>query len=214
MGQWLVGAMLYFVNRFDKARLAQSARRWDRAIQSPRHSLERQRVVIIGYGAIGRHCALLLKAFGCSMSGIQRTHADGVDPLTGVRYRRMEHLQSELEQADQVVMILPGDSSTENILAREQLGWFKPGAFFYNMGRGSVVDEQELGRLLAKGTLGGAALDVFATEPLPPHSALWALDNVLITPHSAACFDEYGHHYLEEVRGVMDSFLRTLSSGA
>jgi phosphoglycerate dehydrogenase-like enzyme len=214
MAQWLIGAMLYFVNRFDRARVAQSARRWDRAIQSPRRGLEQQHVLIIGYGAIGRHCAALLKPFGCTISGIQRTHAHGVDPHTGVVYRRMEQLHGELAKADQVVLILPGDSSTDNILAKEQLSRFKPGAFFYNMGRGSVVDEQELGRLLGAGTLGGAALDVFATEPLPSHSPLWTLENVLITPHSSACFDEYGDLYIAEVRGVMDSFLNTLSTTA
>ena len=71
-------------------------------------------------------------------------------------------------------------------MGRRQLGLLPPGAVLVNVARGQIVDEQALIDALQAGTLGGACLDVFATEPLPADSPLWEMDNVIVSPHSAS----------------------------
>ncbi|MGH7153732.1 MAG: NAD(P)-dependent oxidoreductase, partial [Acetobacteraceae bacterium] len=95
-------------------------------------------------------------------------------------------LMSVLPQADAVILTLPQTDATANLIGDDVFSAFKPGAAFVNIGRGTVVDEAALVRHLRSGRIGFAALDVAATEPLPPDSPLWDLPNVLISPHSAS----------------------------
>jgi phosphoglycerate dehydrogenase-like enzyme len=94
-------------------------------------------------------------------------------------------LDSLLPRADHVVLALPGTSQTRHIISRDRLARMRPGACIYNVGRGSAIDQQALVEALASGRLGGAGLDVFDPEPLPADSPLWAMPNVIITPHSS-----------------------------
>ena len=94
-----------------------------------------------------------------------------------------------LGEADVVVVIVPHTPDTEQLIDGAALAAMRPGAFFINIARGMVVDEPALIAALQSGHLGGAALDVFAEEPLPPTSPLWDMPNVLVSPHSASTSD-------------------------
>ena len=95
-------------------------------------------------------------------------------------------LDELLPRADSVVLALPLTEETRGLLDHRRLGLLKPGAIFVNIGRGPVVDEDALIDALRSGHLRGAALDVYSTEPLPADSPLWELDNVILSPHTAA----------------------------
>jgi phosphoglycerate dehydrogenase-like enzyme len=95
-------------------------------------------------------------------------------------------LDELLPRADSVVITLPLTAETRGMFDRRRIGLLKQGAILVNIGRGPVVDEDALIDALRSGQLRGAALDVYATEPLPADSPLWELDNVILSPHTAA----------------------------
>ena len=100
--------------------------------------------------------------------------------------RSQGDLDELLPQADAIVVSLPLTDETRGLLGRDRFARMRDGAIFVNVGRGGVVDEAALVDALRSGKLRGAALDVFAEEPLPPESPLWELDNVILSPHTAA----------------------------
>ena len=169
----------------DAARLTRDKadRHWpDR--REPVAELEGRTLLILGLGGIGRRTAELASAFGMRVLGVKRTpdgHVDGVEEI-----HPASALPKLLPQADAVVVTMPGTRETAGMLDAEALDALPRGALLVNVGRGSVVDEGALVERLRSGQIGGAALDVFATEPLPPSSPLWELDNVIISPHMAA----------------------------
>ncbi len=128
-------------------------------------------VLVAGLGEIGHEVARLAEAFGMHVLSTRRTEGD---------------LDELLPRADSVVITLPLTAETRGLFDRERIGLLKPGAILVNIGRGPVVDEEALIDALRSGHLRGAALDVFATEPLPADSPLWELDNVILSPHTAA----------------------------
>jgi len=119
-------------------------------------------------------------------------------PLHIDRIISFDRLEEELPSADHVVLLLPGDKETNGIFTDRHFNTMRPGAFLYNFGRGNCYQEADLLSALKHGHLGGAGLDVFDEEPLPPSSPLWEQQNVLITPHSSAISQEYIDLFIEE----------------
>ncbi len=143
-------------------------------------------VGIIGLGRIGAEVARLCAAFGMTVIGVKHTpsavaHVDQV--------HAPGELLTLLPQMDVVIMIVPHTPTSEKMLGAPEFAAMKDGALFINIGRGSTVDEPALIAALQSGKLGGAALDVFAEEPLPSTSPLWDMPNVLVSPHSASTSD-------------------------
>ena len=160
-----------------------------------------QNVLMLGFGAIGRRLAELLTPFGMTLTAVRRqTRSE-----RGVRIIPEESVSSALAQADHVVNILPDNASTRNYVNARRLGCLKPGARFYNVGRGTTVDERALLEALQSGRIGAAYLDVFETEPLPTDSAFWSLPNCFITPHTAG-----GRH--DQDTAIVKHFLRNLAA--
>lgn len=140
-----------------------------------------QSVLMLGYGAIGRRLAELLAPFGMTLTAVRRqTRSE-----RGVRIIPEENVSAALAQADHVVNILPDNAGTRNYVNARRLSCLKPGARFYNVGRGTTVDHAALVEALQSGRVGAAYLDVFEPEPLSPDSPLWAAPNCYITPHTA-----------------------------
>ena len=149
----------------------------------PQKSLKDCRITVLGTGDIGTTFAKRALAFDpASLVGVCRSgKADAV-------YQKVlpvSELDSILPQTDLLAMSLPATAETKNILNRKRLELLPQGAYIINVGRGSAIDEEALADNLEKGHLGGAALDVFQTEPLPPGSRLWKIKNLIITPHVA-----------------------------
>ncbi len=138
-------------------------------------------VLLLGFGAIGRRLADLLAPFGVRIHAVRRQ----VRSERGVTIIPEEQLTAVLPTADHVVNVLPENDSTRNYVNARRLSAFKPGARFYNVGRGTTVDQQALLEALQSGRLGCAYLDVTDPEPLPRDHPLWSAPNCYITPHVA-----------------------------
>jgi phosphoglycerate dehydrogenase-like enzyme len=147
----------------------------------PRTSLLRgSRVVLLGFGAIGRRLARLLAPFGCAVVAVRRSPRPGPLPEIG-----WDRAADALTGADHVINLLPESDATRGICDRAFFQSLRPGAHFYNIGRGATVDSAALLAALVSGHLAGAGLDVTDPEPLPAGDPLWTAPNCWITPHIA-----------------------------
>ncbi|HHT49788.1 MAG TPA: hydroxyacid dehydrogenase [Firmicutes bacterium] len=149
-----------------------------------------KRLGIIGFGQIGQ----ILAGY---FHPLAQTKLLAYDPIlpdeVKNNFRGMVdfvNLEELLKTADVVSIHVPLNKHTRNMIAWEQMQMMKPGAYFVNVSRGGVVNEQDLIRALQEGVIRGAGLDVFENEPIEENSPLFALDNVILTPHTAALTDE------------------------
>jgi phosphoglycerate dehydrogenase-like enzyme len=150
---------------------------------------------IVGLGSIGRAVAALASAFGCRVVAVRRRgEASGtprggdVDGLRDVEPDELmgpEGLPALLAQSDFVVLAAPLTPETEGMIDDAALAAMKRGSWLVNIARGRLIDERALLRALREGRIGGAVLDTFAEEPLPPDSPFYDLPNVIVTPHTS-----------------------------
>ena len=173
LAEWVVGAILAMERGLVQSRDAQARHEWE-AIEPP--ELSGRRVVILGLGSIGTAIADRLRPFGVEITGVGRTARVGV--------RGLAELDEVLRDAEILVNILPLTSDTRGLLDARRLGLLPDGALVVNAGRGRTIVTPALVEELRTGRI-RAALDVTDPEPLPPDHALWAMPNVLITPHMA-----------------------------
>jgi glyoxylate/hydroxypyruvate reductase len=182
LAEFVAMALLWFAKGGPRMAQDQAARRWQRTCA---RELRGSTVGIVGLGGVGREVARTCRALGLRVIATKRTVAgtrdDSVDTLLPV-----SHLGTLLNEADALVLACPLTPETDRLIGRAELAMMKPGAILINIARGAVVDEPALIEALRSGHLGGAALDVAAKEPLPQDSPLWALPNVLVSPHSAS----------------------------
>jgi phosphoglycerate dehydrogenase-like enzyme len=140
---------------------------------------------VVGYGEIGRECAVLGHALGMKILAL-RKNADRSrgDPIIE-RIFKPEELLLMLAETDVLICAAPLTGTTRHLISDTAFAAMKPDAFIVNVGRGPVIDESALIRALQERRIAGAALDVFEQEPLAEDSPLWGMDNVLVSPHSA-----------------------------
>jgi phosphoglycerate dehydrogenase-like enzyme len=192
IAETVIGMMLFFARGFDHAIAARQRGDWDPApwerVDSGIRELDGATLGIVGYGGIGRAVAARGHALGMRVVASRRTPGpeDGVELLHGD-----DAVDSIFARSDFVVLTVPSTPQTRGLVGRAQLERMRPDAVLVNVARGDVVDEAALIDTLRAGRIRGAALDVFATEPLPPASPLWQLDTVLITPHVSATTPRY-----------------------
>jgi phosphoglycerate dehydrogenase-like enzyme len=170
------GALRMFRNQLDK--------RWDRWARKPLAGLT---LGIVGLGLIGQGVAARARASGMTVIGTRRSGAavPGVEQVYSPG-----DIRAMLSRCDFVAVTLPGIKQTAGLFGGRELGAMKKGAYLINVSRGSVVDEPELIAALEEGRIAGACLDVFAAEPLPSGNPLWAMPNVIVTPHIAGLRDD------------------------
>lgn len=147
--------------------------------------LQKQTVIILGYGGIAMRLVEMLKPFDMHITAYRRK-ARGNENVPVVT---LSELPQALGQADHVVNVLPANQESEQFINAERLAQMKPGAVLYNVGRGTTVDQEALVAALNSGHLGAAWLDVTEPEPLPAGHPLLSASNCFITPHIAG-----GHH--------------------
>jgi phosphoglycerate dehydrogenase-like enzyme len=149
---------------------------------------------LVGLGSIGREVAKRGSALGMRVSATREHPEKEADHVAAVFAPRQ--LDDLLSQSDFVVLAAPLTPQTTALIDATRLARMKPDAYLINVSRGPLVDEAALAEALRKRKIAGAALDVFSKEPLPPESPLWDLDNLFITPHSAALTDKlWDRHY-------------------
>ena len=178
----------------------------DRSWNSAEHrynsrSLVGQTVLLLGYGAIGRRLVELLAPFRMKVLALRRQ----AKSEQAVRIIAAENISSALAEADHVVNILPENDATLGYVNARRLACVKTGARFYNIGRGTTVDQNALLEALQSRRLDAVYLDVTNPEPLPPEHPLWSAPNCFITPHAAG-----GRHDQDEA--LVEHFLVNLAA--
>ncbi len=201
IAETVAGMMLVFVKDMLTTLSLQSQRRW---LHRDTEMLSGQTALLIGAGGIGRAIGRTIGALGVEVTGVATS--ERYDRDLGL-VRSIEDLETLLPQADFVILVLPLTSRTRGLIGVEQLSLMKPSARLINVGRGELVDETALIDALRSGELGGAALDVFHTEPLPRSSALWTMPNVIVSPHMSADFRGWLEALAEQFYTNLDRWL-------
>ncbi len=194
LAESLLSAILFMNHRMPQMWQNFANSRWDRNLQKESRLLKDQTVMIIGYGSIGQVCGRMISKMGTHVIGIARHARPNPDNIP-------VHCVTELEEllplADHVVLTLPGGTDTDGLLNEKLIRCCKPGVYLYNFGRGNSLRSDDL--ISSWDHVGGAFLDVTEAEPLPESSALWKLDNIMITPHSSCIYASYKQAFLDEV---------------
>lgn len=157
---------------------------------------------IVGYGSIGRQVARLARAYGMRVLAMQRgtNHKDtgfqfpdvgDTDGTLPQRYYTFDQLHDMLQECDVIVAAVPLTKETREMFNARAFQVMKENAFFVNIARGEICDENALIAALKDKQIAGAALDVFSQEPLPSRSPLWDLPNVLMSPHNSGPTPHY-----------------------
>lgn len=206
--QHVLAFMLAQARRLPAALEAQRTdRAWEGLHQRSRARLLReQTVLLLGFGAIGRRLTELLAPFGLRVVALRRRPTGG----ESVEIISEGGLEQALAAADHVVNLLPDSAATTGFFDSNRFAAMQPDAIFYNIGRGTTVDQTALLGALKSGTIAAAWLDVTEPEPLPPGDPLWTTPNCFITPHMGG-----GHagEHLDLARHFVRNFQRWQAGG-
>jgi len=180
LAEFAVLGMLFHFKKVRRLIDNQSRHKWD---DFSVKLADRQVMGVVGYGEIGRECALLGRSFGMNIHAVRRNpDRSANDPVLN-RIFKLEQLNEMLAGIDVLVCAAPLTPDTHHMISDLQFAAMKPSAIVINVGRGPVIDEAAMIRALRSRQIAGAALDVFEEEPLPTASPLWGMENVLISPH-------------------------------
>jgi phosphoglycerate dehydrogenase-like enzyme len=203
LAEWAVLGLLYFLKDVPRLTRDKANRAWP---HYPLPELRGRRVLVVGLGGIGQEVARACRALGMHVTGVRRRPSPGdldhVDAMAST-----DELATVVPRCDAVVLALPATAGTEGMFSAELVEAMPEGAILVNVGRGVTVDEEALIGALRSRRLSGAALDVFATEPLPTDSPLWELDNVLVSPHTAALSERENERLVEVLIENLHRFL-------
>lgn len=196
---------------------SQQRAKWEPApFSAPdRFELRGKTLLLLGVGSIGRNIARRAEAFDLRITGFRTNPTrlvEGIDRIYGP-----DELHTAIAEADLIANTLPITGQTRNLVNAAAIKQMKPTAWFFNIGRGSTVDQQALVDALQDKRIAGAGLDVFETEPLPESSPLWQMPNVIITPHDGGnhnrryaswvdtCFDNIERYFTgKSLRNLVD----------
>ena len=208
ISEYVFGSMLMFNWNWPQMVRLQDGHVWARSAgwyNLGGRELAGQTLGVVGLGSIGRRIAQVGRAFGMRVLGMRRSFSgeDASDPDVDQSYPSSA-LRELLGQSDYVVLAVPLTPATEHMIGEAELRSMKPSAYLVNIARGRVIDEQALIRALREGWIAGAGLDVAEVEPLPAHSPLYTMPNVILTPHIAGVSVHYesrlAHLFAENLR--------------
>jgi len=184
LAEFCLLSMLMFNKKLVRLQRDQERKHWERHAGT---DLDGRTLGIVGVGAVGAEIGRMARAMRMHVLGIKR-HIEGIEPasLHLDELHTLANLRDVLPRSEFLVLTTPHTPETEGMLGRDELELLPKGAVLINLGRGVLVDESALVEVLRSGHLGGACLDVFEKEPLPPESPLWEMPNVLVSPHSAS----------------------------
>ena len=226
MAETVLAMILHFGRGIDFAVRNQARGAWSTepyyVAGAPLRELSRMTVGMLGFGGIGREVARRVGSLGARVLAVKRTPAGPGEaelaPVAGggSLADRIELLHGDdgwdrvLRESDVLVLCAPETDATRGILDADALSRLRDGALVVNVGRGKLVVMDDLVAELRRGRLRGAGLDVFPKEPLPEGHPLWALPNVLVTPHVSAVT----HAFWERQTGLILHNLRCFLDGA
>lgn len=201
--------LLALAKRLPQAMRHQDKKKWAQEIlwgEKPRpREVSGATVVVIGMGSIGREFTTRAKALGMKVLAVRENPEkgpEGADAVFGA-----SQLDEVLPQADYALLCTPVTPSTTELMNRARLDRMRPDSYLINVGRGPLVDETALLDALRSAKIAGAGLDVFTEEPLLPDSPFWDLENVLITPHTAAVTERLWERHYQLICENLQRFL-------
>jgi D-2-hydroxyacid dehydrogenase (NADP+) len=194
-------SMIALSREFPRMQRNQRQHVWERW---PQKLLWGKTAVLVGIGPIAEELAQRCVAFGMRTIGVSDARQEAPHFTTLMPRSRLKEAAA---LADFMIVLVPLSAQTRHLIDDGVLGAMKPTGILINLARGPVVDEQALVRRLQDGRLGGAALDVFETEPLPPDSPLWDMPNVIVTPRIGGMSDVYARQVLPLVVHNLRCFL-------
>ncbi|HKE32508.1 MAG TPA: D-2-hydroxyacid dehydrogenase, partial [Candidatus Angelobacter sp.] len=204
-----IALLLALAKRIPQAMRYQRKKEWAQEIlwgEQPRpREIAGTTVLVIGMGSIGREFASRAKGLGMKVIAVRENPQKG--PGSADAVYSPEQLDSVIPEADYILLCTPVTPATTGLIDRLRLARMKPDAYLINVGRGPLVDEAALIEVLKDHKIAGAALDVFTEEPLPKHSPFWDLENVLITPHTAAVTDRLWERHFQLISENLRRFL-------
>lgn len=198
IAEYVTMGLLALAKRYPELVRAQDRREWVDLGSAP--ELLGKRVLIYGYGLIGREIAQRLRAFGMEITGIRR-HPGEEPGVVGV-----EGWRERLPDTDCLILSAPLTDATHTLVGAGELRSMKPTAWLVNIARGQLIDEVALAAALRSGAIGGAYLDVTVTEPLPSLSPLWGAPNLVLTPHHASSSTELERRAVALFRDNLERF--------
>jgi phosphoglycerate dehydrogenase-like enzyme len=200
IGETVIGMILSHIRGIRDTIELGSSNPWPRdLVQRNMRPLRGAHVTILGFGNIGTWIGRLAKPFGVRITGVRRNpgarpdYFDAEDHIIAI-----DSLDSALPETDHLVLALPGDSGTLDIIDKRRIGLLPNHAAIYNIGRGNAIDEHALADALRTDRIAGAYLDVFKTEPLPDDSALRSCPNTVLMPHASAIAPNYLDLFVSE----------------
>jgi phosphoglycerate dehydrogenase-like enzyme len=209
VAQHAMALILALTRQLHLARDNQVKRHWRGMISDlsrREDELSGKTLLVVGLGNIGSRLAALAGAFGMTVIATKRDVSTGAGAATAVFTH--ERLHDLLPQADIVALTCPLTPQTEKLIDAAALAAMKPSAILVNVARGRVVDEPALIKTLAARRIAAAGIDCTVEEPLPGASPLWALDNVLITPHTAGETRRYEDNVIDILLENLDRLWR------
>ncbi|MBZ4653188.1 MAG: hypothetical protein JG781_526 [Peptococcaceae bacterium] len=203
MAEFTIGAILLLARKNVEILENQKKHLWDRSIRV--EEIAGATLGIVGVGSIGQTIAKRAKAFDMRVLGLNTDGrpVDGVD----IMYAR-SGLHDLLSQSDYVVVVTPLTPTTRDMFGQAEFKVMKPSAYFINIGRGELVQEEALLKALHEKWIRGALLDVFREEPLPPKSPLWDAPNCVIIPHLSGRSPKYIERAMEIFRYNLSVYLQ------
>ena len=192
IAEWVLATMLEIVKRIDDVRAGQRERRWVSDLDVG--ELYGKTILLLGSGGIAQQVVVRAAAFGMRILVANRSGRPvelAERTVSGHGWRAL------LAEADFVVSTVPLTTETTALIGAAELAQLKPAAWVINVGRGGTIDQDALFAALTDRRIGGAALDVFTTEPLPTDSPAWDLGNLIISPHMSGDSDVSQRRSLE-----------------
>jgi D-2-hydroxyacid dehydrogenase (NADP+) len=206
VGETVAGYVLAFARRLPEIVAAQGDAEWSPPAVDDAWTVRGERACVVGLGTLGRGVVDRLTGLGLDVAGVRRTPT----PEPGVdRVYTPTNLRAAVSDARFVIAAVPLTPQTERLIDAEVLAAMREDAYLINVARGAVVDQPALIETLRDGGIAGAALDVFETEPLPPSSPLWGMDEVIVSPHCAG----FTHQYYEHVGSIVTENVTRIRAG-
>ena len=198
LAEYTMMAISYFAKDLPRVMKNKNDKNWEKYCIE---EIRGKTLGIVGYGDIGRAAARLANAYGMNIIALKRNRPTQDDPLINQIYfgNDKESLYKIMSESDYILCAAPLTPETEGMFDAEAFSKAKKNSVFINVGRGPIVNEDALISALEdkNGNLKGAALDVFATEPLPLSSKLWTLNNVLLSPHNMDMTETFMHESVD-----------------
>lgn len=204
MAEWAVMSILQVCKNAYGFFRKQQEHRWekDRSLME----LTGKKVCIIGCGDVGRETAKRLSAFGTEITVVNRSKVEEDGVIS--RWLPLDRINEALVEADIVIMCIALTEGTKGLLNADRLRLMKQDSILVNVARGTLIDEKALISCLKEGRIGGAALDVFDTEPLAAENELWEMPGVIVSPHNSFVGDQVRERMFSLIYRNLEKILR------